>query len=360
MKPSVVATFVFVLAGAVATGAAFSSGQLLAALALPVLVACQRSRSRSYLIALAYFLAAGHDIPDVGGALLWLLAAAIQAMAWGAVCGLPCRTTIASVVSAVLPLGVLSWAHPWHAAGLLFPGTGVFGLVALVFLLEMVAIKPWVLAVVPLIIAGTSDAVPVPRVLRDWAVVETAYGDVFHHADSLGIIEHMTNVTNQHSASVVVWPESMVPSFNEATVAFWPPIAPGKTIIFGGTLNIATAAGAYRNVVLFRGREVVSPVDQRVPVPFAMWRPWSSGGGVPLGFRSPLRTLGGERAAFLICYEQLLVWTYLSLLVDRPTLLVGLSNVHWVRRSSIPSVQTACLRSWAALFQIPFLQAVNR
>jgi hypothetical protein len=377
--------FLLPLTVAAACGFIFSSGGLLASLVFPVLVAHQPTRLYASLTALVYYLAAGRDILEVGeflsragssmpAAVLWALVALAQASIWGAVAGLPCRTTIASVATAAIPLAVLSWGHPWHAAGLLFPGAGIFGLVLLALILEASAIEPWFLLSLP--VAATAVGVwqptarpPIGELLpirthivhsppRNWAAVNTAYGDVYHHPDHLGIIEHLTRVSNQHSARVVVWPESIVPSYNEATAGFWPPIAPDKTVVFGGTLNMTTAGG-YRNVVLFRGREAPSPVDQRIPVPFAMWKPWSSD-GVSLSFRSAVRTIAGERAAFLVCYEQLLVWPYLTLFTERPTLFVGLSNIHWVRGTSIPTVQTACLRSWASLFRLPYLQAVNQ
>lgn len=60
----------------------------------------------------------------------------------------------------------------------------------------------------------------------------------------------------------------------------------------------------------------------------------------------------GERAAVLICYEQLLVWPVVAAALDRPTLLVGIANDYWAVGTRIPAVQKGELRAWAQLQEI--------
>jgi apolipoprotein N-acyltransferase len=69
--------------------------------------------------------------------------------------------------------------------------------------------------------------------------------------------------------------------------------------------------------------------------------------------------LAGQRAAVLICYEQVIPWTVLTAAVARPTLFVGMSNDHWATATSIPHWQALCLRAWSRLFGVPYLLAVN-
>jgi len=61
-----------------------------------------------------------------------------------------------------------------------------------------------------------------------------------------------------------------------------------------------------RNELLLRG-QYVATFQQRIPIPYAMWRPWDNI-GVPIHYFGPA-TLAIEhrRAAPIICYEQLLV-----------------------------------------------------
>ncbi len=369
------------VAVAAVAGRLVGLGYLVFAIMLPLLVMPQPSRLRASVIAVSYYLAAGADILQVGSylkatetaippAVFLAAAASLQSVAW-AVCWSrrprPLYTSAALLVSALPPLGVLGWAHPFHAAGILFPTLGIVGLLLMLVLLELATFErltgmalPFVALTASLIPAATR---PVPP---SWAGVQTRYGDVFTYDDPLSMMEAVEREARLNPASVLVWPESTVGHWNQATELFWAHVihdarVRGKTLIFGSTVAIPDPSRTrYRNVVLFKGREEPSPVDQRTPVPVAMWQP-ASGGGVPLNpLSSPIREIAGQRAVFLICYEQLLAWSYFTLLFDPPNLLVGVANVYWVEGSSIPAVQTACLRSWARLFDIPFIQAVNQ
>jgi hypothetical protein len=98
---------------------------------------------------------------------------------------------------------------------------------------------------------------------------------------------------------------------------------------------------------------------QRVPVPVSVWKPfWRGGAPMHLGGPAVLE-LGGERAALLICYEQVISWTVLTAALAHPSLFVGMSNDHWATRTPIPQWQALCLRAWSRLFWVPYLLAVN-
>ena len=140
----------------------------------------------------------------------------------------------------------------------------------------------------------------------------------------------------------MVFPEAVVPAWNAATDAFWSQTVAalrlaGKTIVVGSKIvepagnpgffpqdlaaSIAALKSAhppvgfalasprdmmspFRNVLIVRGREE-SVFDQRIPVPIGMWRPFGEG-GVPLHLDgAAVLPIVGQRAAVLICYEQL-------------------------------------------------------
>lgn len=364
---------VFVAVGA---GLAVSTGGLLYTLALPPLAVWQSTRLRCALVAFSYFASCSHAILQVGPYLetlsaslpavcYWIAAAFIQAFLWVVAWGReqrPTRITLALFLSVIPPLGFVSWAHPLHAAGLLFPGTGLLGILLTTLLLELIAWEP--LAAAFILVFALS---PEPTNLRpsDWEGFHTAFGDVFRTGNALDVMDAVNRELETNPAAIQVWPESVLPHWNEATELFWSSTlasarSKGKTVILGSTISIPDARlTRLRNVAVIRGREDALPVDQRTPVPGGTWHPFS-GSGVPLGFDSPIRSVHGQRAAFLVCYEQLLAWSYLSLLHDRPTILVGLANVYWVESTSLPSVQTAALKSWARLMNIPYVEAVNR
>ena len=352
---------------------------MLATLALPVLVMWQPTRRSSAIVALLYFASAGRAILHTSAylqttgtaippAILLAAAAALQAIVWVVAWGRELRAlraTVAVLVTTLPPFGFVSWAHPFHAAGLLFPSTGVLGLALLMALIGLVIWEPLATFLV-LALALSSRSSGPPPTPSSWIGMRTHFGDVFRGDNPLEVVDAVAREIRENRASVHVWPESIVPHWNDATELFWADIladakARGKILAVGSTISLPhTDLVRLRNVAVIKGTEEPPPVDQRTPVPVGTWHP-IRGDGVPLSlFSSVVREIAGERAAFIICYEQLLSWSYLPLLVERPTVLVGMANVYWVKETTIPIAQTACLKSWARLFNIPFVEAVNQ
>ena len=91
-----------------------------------------------------------------------------------------------------------------------------------------------------------------------------------------------------------------------------------------------------------------------------MWNPFRPQGSFALNLIGPGTVdVGGERAAILICYEQLLTWPMLRSALERPTLLIAISNEAWTAATIVPRVQHTCVRAWARLFGLPVISAIN-
>lgn len=119
-----------------------------------------------------------------------------------------------------------------------------------------------------------------------------------------------------------------------------------------------SALRSFRNVLVIRGQDN-AVFDQRVPVPFGMWQPLGHAGvRLRLDGHGTLE-VAGERAAVLICYEQLLTWPILASMWEGPTALIAVANDHWSGGSKIPEVQLAAVRAWARLNGIPYVSATN-
>lgn len=383
-------TLVIQLIAAAVAGSTAAHGQLLATLVLPPLVAGQRTRSRAAAIALTYFLTAGTSILSLDAYLravegpsplfLWLLAAALQAGVWTVAWSTraqPFHATAALIVSALVPFGFASWAHPWHATGLLFPGTGAVGVALATISLELGVlatrtpnIRSW--APLPRLVGATAvlaaafshanSSAPPPS----WAGMHTHLGDVFNHDrpfDTMAAVQHSLRT---NPADVHVWPESILPHWNEATELFWHDTLSlarqeGKTLVFGSTITRPDPTVLrVRNVAVIAGARERPPIDQRTPIPGVTWHPLRGGGVSPALFQSSVHDIAGRRAAIVICYEQLLAWSYLPLLLDPPDVLVGLANVYWVKHTAIPSAQTTVLHAWGRLLGIPVVEAINQ
>ena len=107
------------------------------------------------------------------------------------------------------------------------------------------------------------------------------------------------------------------------------------------------------------GRKIPRSIKSAFPIPIAMWKPLGDD-GVPLNLfaRGTIR-IHNQNAAVLICYEQILVWPFLSSALEHPTILLTTSNDYWAKNTRIPAIQQSSAASWARLFHLPVLSATN-
>jgi hypothetical protein len=361
---------------------------------MPILAGVQRSRLDAYTVAVAYYAGAswalvpasrnffGPAPSALSAAALWLLSAVLLACPFALVWSdrrehLAWRVPIGSAINAVPPLGTIGWASPLISAGLLFPGTGWFGLIATAALpgLLLVRLRATAGATAILVLVTNFFSGSIPSPPTDWQAVDTEFGAVAHEPLSPVVqfvaAERIQELANASHARVIIFPETVVPIWTEATGLFWQQTlaglrARGKTILLGVAMpmTLAELGGSsppvprYRNAVLIAGAES-GVFFQRVPVPIGMWRPFSDA-GVPLNVNgNGTVQLHGARAAILVCYEQLLLWPMLRSMAECPSVVVAIANDHWVLSTPIPRCQAACVRGWARLFRLPVLSATN-
>ncbi len=304
------------------------------------------------------------------------------------------------------PLGIIGWASPLTAAGVLFPGTAWLGLVLCAVSGGALAARPRLAAAVLATFsvasnAIVSDAQPLPG----WQAVDTLFGGIAHGSASplrtYQTAEWIQREALDSKAEVIVFPETVVPTWTPATDEFWQPTldqlqSSGKTILVGTRMptashsdasslydfsaDLAALSGAvprmvpgidwkthsttgpplaYDNGLILRGAQD-GHFKQRIPVPIGMWNPLKKA-AVSLNILSTgVIQVHDQRAAVLICHEQLLTWPVLASMVQRPTLLIAIANDYWAAGTPIPRFQLAAVRAWARLFHLPYLSAVNR
>ena len=110
--------------------------------------------------------------------------------------------------------------------------------------------------------------------------------------------------------------------------------------------------------MVVRGSDV-AVVPQRVPVPIAMWNPFRPDSAYSDWFGSGTVQIGSERAGIVVCYEQLIAWPVLMTMTKHPTVLIAPANDYWAKGTTIPMFQRTAVWSWARLFGLPCLFAVN-
>ena len=171
----------------------------------------------------------------------------------------------------------------------------------------------------------------------------------------------LQHVAQSSGPKVLVFPEGAVRLWTDATDAFWAPAVSnaGKTLLIGAGQPIPDSARYYNSVVIV-GDHARPAFHQRIPVPGGMWNPFQTQGGAVLNLLGPGTVdVGDQRAAILICYEQLLTWPMLRSAIEKPTLLIAISNEAWTAATTVPRTQHACVRAWARLFGLPVISAIN-
>jgi hypothetical protein len=343
--------------------------------AVPAIWLRQPSRLAAYGAACAYYAAAIWPVIPVVhrfngswlfGVLIWAGALTALALPWLVFhspkpnrtfwCGL-----LATVVSVVPPLGVIGVACPVSSAGLLFPGCKIFGLLATCLLPGLLAWKPksmFLFGSSAILFANALYVAEPPRSI-DWEGVDTVADDTPGAFGDFERIEAMLGRAESSPAKVIVFPEAYIRSWTPTTLTFFDDQIralreKGKTVLTGAL--IFERAG-YRNVVEAFGSST-SEMDQQVPVPVGMWRPFSTR-GVPISMMEHrLLRVQGQRVAISICYEQLIPWPAVLLSIQRPTVAVGIAKEF--DSALIPVFQRTYLSTWARLWGTPWLSAVSK
>lgn len=331
-----------------------------------------------------YFLAASRGLPhgvqsffftDVWpGLVLWLLASMgfvlVHLAVWSKRQALrPLGFFAAMLLMAVPPFGIVGWAHPITAAGVLFPGWGWWGLAAMTAGLMGLATRMGPAVAVAL--AGFwlwSAAVWTdPNVPLAWRGVDLEMGSSLGRDPSLrrqrDLIATVHEAASQ-GAGIVVLPESALGFWTPTLATFWKEnlLGRGVTVIAGAA--VLNPRG-YDNVLLMIDDDGSSILyRERMPVPVSMWRPWDpwsdEGGGARAHFfANPVAEVSGRRVAPLICYEHLLLWPVLQSMLGGAEVLVAVGNGWWTAGGSIVDIQRATMAAWASLFGVPLVISFN-
>ena len=302
--------------------------------------------------------------------LLWIGVALLLAAPWSALCRpawIHWAIPLCLILESVPPLAAFSIANPLVSAGMLFPYLSWFGVLLFFALAAFTALRPIPALATALALVLATAFLKTPAPPPGWVGVNTKLGgqgldtpDMLRDYRSALFIQKATLRSHE---SVIVFPENLVYRWSTATDAFWSRTLTQlqrqrRTLIVGATVQISGDTTGYRNAAVVRGA-TNTVYDQRIPMPVSMWKPLSHS-GVPMNFfgRS-IVSVAGQRAAILICYEQILTWPMLRSAAERPTVLVGIANDYWAANTYFPRIQAASLTSWARLFNLPLVTAVN-
>lgn len=356
------------------------------AMLFPALWAMAPNRLLVALVSAGYFLAASRGLPQgvtnfYGGGFeagmgLWLVAATgfvfVLTLLWTARpgWGRALRYGIAATVMSLPPFGIVGWAHPITAAGIVFPGWEWLGLVAAAIGLLAMTTRFWPIAI--LILGGlwiwSAATWTAPTMPQDWVGVDTHFrGESGRYADygqQIAAIEQV-KAPARDGATMIVLPESAAGIWTPTTARLWMRELAGLDVVVNAGAVIVDETG-YDNVMMdinADGAQVL--YRERMPVPVSMWQPWLAWMGEPAGarahiFANPIVETGGKRVAPLICYEQLIIWPVLQSMLHAPDVIVATGNGWWTDNTNIVAIQKASAQAWARLFSLPLVMAFNR
>jgi len=377
----------FAMASA-ATGYLAWSGYVLAlpaAIAFPALWSLARSRRTAGLVSVTYFLAASRGLPhgvaafyqsDIWpGLILWIVASSgfvlVHVVLWSRESEVrkTLRYLIAMILMAVPPFGIVGWAHPIVAAGVLFPGWRWIGLAAMAAGLAIMTTRYRPAAAITLVGFWLWSAAfwTAPKLELGWQGVDLQLGNslgrnnsLARHSDLVATLRRQRRTDTTH----MILPESALGFWTPSVERLWRQQLTGTdlSVIAGAAVvdpegydNVLVRVSSTESEILYR---------QRMPVPGSMWQPWlpligRSGGARSAIFANPIASLGGQRVVPLICYEQLIIWPVLQSMLHDPDLVVAVGNGWWTRGTSITAIQRANVEAWARLFGKPLIMSFN-
>ncbi len=373
---------------AIMVGIAGWSGHVLAlpvAFLFPALWAFSHSRLVAAGVAAGYFLAASRGLPQGvanfyasdlwPGLLLWIAASSsfvgVHAALWTKRPGRrrALHYLAAAVLMALPPFGIVGWAHPITAAGVVFPGWGWLGLFAAAAGLLAMTTKWWPAASIAL--GGLwlwSAATWTPPSLPDeWTGVDLELGQSLGRNASLERHRELIGVVSRKAgegARAVVLPESALGFWTPTVERLWRDELLGMSVTVIAGAAIVEKNGYDNVIVAVSGDGAAVLYRERMPVPVSMWQPWRSsfgerGGARAHFFANPVVELGGKKIAPLICYEQLILWPALQSAMHAPDVIVASGNGWWTTGTSIVAIQKASAEAWASLFGIPLVTSFN-
>ncbi len=355
------------------------------AAALPIAWQYTRSRTEAFTIAFGYYLGAACGIPPgaavffgdgnwLAGTALWISGCLLLSTPWAALwLRNPRHRGVAAVaalaICAVPPLGIIGWASPLAAAGVLLPssgfaGLGLFGLVVMTWH-SLVHHFPRPLAAVLTLIASLAAILaPTPSAPAGWGAIQTHFGGLgYQREDYLRDYENNKTLIAMATRSphrVTVFPEVVAGWWSEGTDQLWQDareqLAREGATAFVGAVRRGPSGRA--NSMIALGAQA-GTLDQSIPVPAGMWRPWAADSfPVRLAVRSPM-VVDDRSVVAIVCYEQVLVWPYLTAAFGGAQVWLAPANNYWAGTSGLPGIQKRTLRAWSRLFNVPFIWAEN-
>lgn len=361
------------------------TGAAVLSLLLPAgIIQAERCGTR-WLLAFIWFLAGSVSIvPSAAGffgsqalgfgVAAWVASPALLALPW-IIASTPARAVAAVLLDAVPPIGLIGWLSPLTAAGWLFPGQRLAGVLGCLMVMAWIAsvanqradhrhYRVYVMGGILVVWSVFANLVYIPPVApAGWVGIQTSIppsnGNVFRAITNNRALIAAGQSQGAH-AKYLVFPEAVLDDWWPGTRSQFASAVPrGQTWILGAETQ---AVGArWDALVIARGHFAISnPIFRAsLPMPISMWRPGFSD-SFDATWHVPVQRIGGHRVWANICFDQVLPWVWIDGLLQKPDLVLLSSNTWWTQDWNPASfIQKSQADAWVRLIGVPVIQANN-
>ncbi|QFX96740.1 conjugal transfer protein TraB [Acidithiobacillus thiooxidans] len=368
----------------------------LLSLVFVLLVLAGGTRALRFTTAIAYYGAGsiglvrgvdaffGPDSSLIEGMFLWLGASALLSIGWILV-NRPWKAVVVLLFDALVPpLALFDWMSPLSAAGMLFPGTGIVGIMSYLAVFPLLDRGLWkvlmqkvrwvllmILIILAIVLNGQYQPEPVPE---GWQ------GTVLHvgpeKRNILAGQERQDRIIQQiqkqaPDARIVLLPETLITAWIGNLHAFEQAVRPGSVWLVGAA--VPRQPGVLTDSIMAVTQDKARILfNSAFPVPVSMWRPWVAwwghaprsylyrhGARFRAAWWEPVRIMAGKRVFASICYDQLLPAVWLEAAWQRPQVVLLTNDEWWARKTGIPVIQHNSSWAWTRLLGAAGIEAEN-
>jgi apolipoprotein N-acyltransferase len=357
------------------------------------------SRLAAFGVMIAYYAVTGRDVPmvihrftelpQVSAACITLGYSAAIAALWSLAWRRDPRERMLGLILVLLvttlpPMGGFIYGSPLLAAGWLFPGTGLWGILMLVA--SWITAHQWLYESIPkykTAAATVFGALVSVSILTNllWRAPEAGFIYPVHthlprypallteqYKRQLELTQTAMEALKQ-PLPVVVMPEEIAGIWQARYAWLWEEVNQAylteqKTLIVG----FDTKPDQYANTAKIFGKKppIQSDIYARIPAPIGGWKPWSEA-HIPLRWTDTATAdltadLQNNPVAVFFCWEELVLWPWLVTSLDRPgqpqnaIIMVN----HWFTQGlDIGDAQARSSQAWARLFGWSHSRVVN-
>lgn len=273
------------------------------------------------------------------------------------------------IISIIPPVGLVSYINPILSSAVIYPSVGFMGIFLYIIMLYVTIILyisnfrgsiKWVVLNGLISISIWLNTQENNEMLGNKLyALNTQY--VFKNNTTIDEYKRQKNLLKRiHTLKqdTILLPEHILGTFTGSSMIIWNRLPQNKTIYAGATI-LVEGTDKYENVLMEisqNGYRVL--YKQRVPVPFEMWKPFSSD-GAQASLISELSIINGKKVGVFICYEQYLTYPFIDTMLRKPDYILGISNLWWLEDRILRRIQNNTLFLWAKLFGVPYYYSVN-